>query len=61
MGKWCRDKKSSGCAMCKPHKHGYALKYKEPELSYRRRTDKEIREIKLVDASSSQPLARSGV
>lgn len=46
MGRWFRDKKSSGCAMCKPWKHGWSEKFKDKELILRRRTDKLIREIK---------------
>ena len=26
-----KDKKSSGCAMCKPHKHGLANRFKEKD------------------------------
>ncbi len=28
MGKVYKDKKSGGCALCKPHKHGWAPKKK---------------------------------
>jgi hypothetical protein len=43
MGKWCRDKRSSGCGMCKPWKHG-DHKYDTKEMQYRRRTDAEMKE-----------------
>jgi len=45
MGKWIRDKKSSGCAMCKPWKHGWSLKYEGKELQFRKITDKQIHEM----------------
>ena len=31
MGKVYKDKKSKGCALCKPHKHGWAPKKKVKE------------------------------
>ena len=30
-----KDKKSSGCAMCKPHKHGWSSRFKDKEKSKR--------------------------
>jgi hypothetical protein len=45
MGRWFRDKKSAGCAMCKYWKHGWGIKFKEKEVQFRRRTDKQIREV----------------
>jgi hypothetical protein len=31
MGNVYKDKKSKGCALCKPHKHGWAPKKKAKE------------------------------
>ena len=42
MGEIYRDKKSKGCALCKPHKHGWAPKKKVKVLAFERETDKEI-------------------
>ena len=42
MGKIYKDKKSKGCALCKPHKHGWAPKKKVKILAFERETDKEI-------------------
>ena len=42
MGKIYKDKKSKGCALCKPHKHGWAPKKKAKMLAFERETDKEI-------------------
>lgn len=43
MGNLYRDKKSSGCALCKPHKHGWARKFKSKELVIRKQLEKEIK------------------
>jgi len=42
MGKIYKDKKSKGCALCKPHKHGWAPKKKTKVLAFERETAKEI-------------------
>ena len=34
MGKIYKDKKSKGCALCKPHKHGWAPKKKAKVLAF---------------------------
>ena len=36
MGKVYKDKKSSGCALCKPHKHGWEPKKKERDRFIRK-------------------------
>ena len=43
-GKIYKDKKLKGCALCKPHKHGWAPKKKAKVLAFERETDKEIME-----------------
>ena len=43
MGKIYKDKKSKGCALCKPHKHGWAPKRKPKVRAYEEETDKEIK------------------
>ena len=45
MGKVYKDKKSKGCALCKPHKHGWAPKKKSKIRAYEEDTDKEIRHV----------------
>lgn len=47
MGKWYKNKKSAGCAMCKYWKHGGGVKFEDREFELRKRTDKLIREMKL--------------
>jgi len=47
MGKVYKDKKSKGCALCKPHKHGWASKKKAKIIAVEKEMDKEIN-----DASS---------
>ncbi len=42
MGKVYKDKKSKGCALCKPHKHGWMPKKKPKVRAYEKETDKEI-------------------
>ncbi len=42
MGKVCRNKKSSGCALCKPHKHGWSPKKKPRELALEREIERDI-------------------
>lgn len=49
MGKWYKNKKSAGCAMCKYWKHGGGVKFEDREFELRKRTDKLIREMKLVN------------
>jgi len=46
MGKVYKDKKSKGCALCKPHKHGWASKKKPKIRYYEKETDKEIKHAK---------------
>lgn len=41
MGRLYRDKKSSGCAMCKPYKHGWAKKFTPRELAERKVLEQE--------------------
>lgn len=42
MGKIYKDKKSSGCALCKPHKHGWAPKKKARAIAVEKQMDGEI-------------------
>jgi hypothetical protein len=42
MGKVYRDKKSSGCALCKPHKHGWSPKKNPKEMALEREMEKEV-------------------
>ena len=42
MGKVYKDKKSKGCALCKPHKHGWAPKKKAKIIAVEKEMDKEI-------------------
>jgi hypothetical protein len=42
MGKVYKDKKSSGCALCKPHKHGWAPKKKAKIIAIEKEMDREI-------------------
>ena len=42
MGKIYKDKKSKGCALCKPHKHGWAPKKKAKILIFEKVMEKEI-------------------
>lgn len=51
MGKVYKDKKSKGCALCKPHKHGWTPKKKTKIRAYEKETDKEIKHV----------LGRSGI
>ena len=57
MGKIYKDKKSKGCALCKPHKHGWAPKKKAKVLALERETDREI--IKSFKPVSPNDLDRS--
>jgi hypothetical protein len=43
MGKVYKDRESKGCALCKPHKHGWAPKKKPKVISYEKETDREIK------------------
>ena len=43
MGKVYKDKKSKGCALCKPHKHGWSPKKKEKVRSKEKEMETEIR------------------
>lgn len=42
MGKVYKDKKSGGCALCKPHKHGWAPKKKARVMDIEKNMDREI-------------------
>ncbi len=42
MGKVYKNKKSSGCSLCKPHKHKRADKLKAKVRDFYDRTDREI-------------------
>lgn len=44
MGKVYKNKKSSGCALCKPHKHGWAPKKKIKIIATEKKMDREIAE-----------------
>lgn len=41
MGKVYKDKRSSGCALCKPHKHGWAPKKKTKVAALEKAMEKE--------------------
>lgn len=43
MGKVYKDKKSSGCALCKPHKHGWEPKKKRREIVEEIEAEKEVK------------------
>jgi hypothetical protein len=60
MGSLYRDKKSSGCAMCKPHKHGWAKKFKNAELDKRRIMNREIEGVILnaMETAESSTVVR---
>jgi len=45
MGKVYKDKKSKGCALCKPHKHGWAPKKKAKITAIEKETDREINKV----------------
>jgi len=45
VGKVYKDKKSSGCALCKPYKHGWAPKKKERDRFMTKVAEKEIQEF----------------
>jgi len=45
MGKVYKDKKSSGCALCKPHKHGWSPKKKAKIISIEKEMDREINKV----------------
>jgi len=42
MGKVYKDKKSSGCALCKPHKHRWAPKKRAKIIALEKEMDREI-------------------
>ena len=44
MGKVYRDKKSKGCALCKPHKHGWAPKKKAKVAALESGMEKEAKD-----------------
>lgn len=41
MGKVYKDKKSKGCALCKPHKHGWTPKKKAKVIAIEKEMEKE--------------------
>lgn len=45
MGKVYKDKKSKGCALCKPHKHGWAPKKKVKIIAIEKEMDREINKV----------------
>lgn len=45
MGKVYKDKKSKGCALCKPHKHGWTPKKKAKIIAIEKEMEKEINKI----------------
>jgi len=45
MGKVYKDKKSSGCALCKPHKHGWEPKKNARDRFLEKVARKEIQEF----------------
>jgi len=45
MGKVYKNKKSKDCALCKPHKHGWAPKKKAKIIVAEKEMDKEIIEV----------------
>jgi hypothetical protein len=45
MGKIYKDKKSKGCALCKPHKHGWAPKKKRKIIAMEKEMDREINKV----------------
>lgn len=45
MGKVYKDKKSKGCALCKPHKHGWAPKKKAKIIAFEKVMQKEINKV----------------
>lgn len=45
MGKVYKDKKSKGCALCKPYKHGWAPKKKEKIIGIEKEMDREINKV----------------
>lgn len=45
MGRVYKDKKSKGCALCKPHKHGWAPKKKTKIIAIEKEMGIEINEV----------------
>jgi hypothetical protein len=45
MGKVYKDKKSKGCALCKPHKHGWAPKKKAKIIAIEKEMGREINKV----------------
>ena len=45
MVKLYKDKKSSGCALCKPHKHGWEPKKNKRERVMEKVAEREIQEF----------------
>ncbi len=45
MGKVYKDKKSKGCALCKPHKHGWAPRKKQKIIAVEKKMDREINKV----------------
>lgn len=44
MGKVYKNKKSKGCTLCKPHKHGWTPKKKAKVIGMEKVMEKEIRD-----------------
>jgi hypothetical protein len=42
MGRMYKDKKSKGCALCKPHKHGWSPKKKAKVIAMEKEMLKDI-------------------
>jgi len=45
MGKVYKDKKSKRCALCKPHKHGWAPKKKVKIIAVEKEMEREITKV----------------
>ncbi len=49
-----RDRKSSGCGLCKPHKHGRAALRKPREAAEERELQRELREWNFTGATPTR-------
>jgi len=54
MGKVYKDRKSSGCGLCKPNKHGWAPKKKAKTIAIEKEMDREIIKEILNDMQNTQ-------
>jgi DNA-binding transcriptional regulator YiaG len=59
VGKVYRDKKSSGCALCKPHKHGWSPKKKPKEMALAREMEREVARARRQGADAGGEWIRS--